>query len=722
MPEWDGSPLDGRTVLVHAEQGIGDLVHFVRYAPLVRARGAARLVLECPPNAVELLRGAPGIDEVIAAGEPLPRVDVHAYLMSMPHYFDTTLATIPADVPYLTAASANGGALVRMRGSGVRVGIVWAGNPSHQRDRTRSMPLSTLAPLFSVPGVTFYSLQRDAAASQLQALRNARPDANIVDLAPELPGLTDMASAIAAMDLVITVDTAVAHLAGALGTPTWVLLSNFPDWRWMLGRDDSPWYPSMRLVRQPAFDSWGPVIDAVVRALDQVARGAPVASTPPLVTFATRNDATPHAESPVASRLGAANRRLVEISWAVGPRSSWGTYGMQMALAMARSARAEPVLSVAPRLEGASPLEARELAGLVRPELSTARDTHVRLERLGNHFVARVPEAQAGARACAGIAVFEDTCVDAAALARVARYDVMIATSSWNAALMQAWGVPSVKLVLHGIDPSLFHPAPSSGVLGDRFLVFSGGRLDFREGQDIVVEAFRRFSARHPEAMLVTAWHGHRTATLTGIERAGYVRGAPSVQDGRCETVPWLVANGVPAHSVIDLGALPPAALAQVLHEMHAAVFANRCEGGSNPVAMHAMACGVPTLVSANTGHLNLIGDATCFPIERQRDVVAAGAHGEGTIGWGESDPEEIDALLEQLFTDRAEARRRGGAGARLMAQLPWAVQAEALLDAVLDAAPSKALAVWPSAERGAAVGIHATSNVVRSSPARSLR
>ena len=681
VPEWDGSPLDGCTVLLHSEQGIGDLVHFVRYAPLVRARGAVRVVLECPPNAVELLRGAPCIDEVIAAGAPLPPVDVHAYLMSLPHRFETTLDAMPADVPYLTVAPGAGGALVRTRGSGLRVGIAWAGNPSHQRDRMRSMPLSALAPVLAVPGVTFYSLQRDAAATQLDAHRAP----NVIDLAPELPDLIDMASAIAALDLVITVDTAVAHLAGALGKPVWVLLSHLPDWRWMLERDDSPWYPSMRLVRQPVPGDWEPAVTAIARALADVARGAPVAAAAPRVATTRDSGAGLPAVAPVAPQApqaSATERRAVEISWPVGLSSGWGTYGMHLALALARSARAEPVLTAAPVLEGATPLAAREIAGIARTVRQRARGAQVRLEGLGNGFVAGMPAPDDAVGTRAGIIFFEDTRVDAAALERAARYDVMIAGSSWNAALLQAWGVPNVKLVLQGVDPALFHPAPASGVLGDRFLVFSGGKLEHRKGQDIVVEAFRRFSARHPEAVLVTAWHNHWPATMAGIERSGYVRGMPTVRDGRCEIAPWLAANGIPAHAVIDLGVLPHAAIAQVLHDMDAAVFPNRCEGGTNLVAMEAMACGVPTILSANTGHLNLIGDATCFPLEHQGEVSAA--PGGGTMGWGESDPEEIDALLEQVFADGAEARRRGDAGAHLLAQLPWALQAEALLDAVL--------------------------------------
>ncbi len=275
---------------------------------------------------------------------------------------------------------------------------------------------------------------------------------------------------------------------------------------------------------------------------------------------------------------------------------------------------------------------------------------------------------------------FEDTAFDAAARERASAYDVIIAGSTWNLEMLKSFGVGHARLVLQGIDPSLFHPAPRTGLMRDRFLVFSGGKLEFRKGQDIVVEAFRRFHATHPDAVLVTSWHNHWPQSMAGIDAMGYVRGHPVVRDGACETRAWLVANGLPADSVIDLGLQPQATLAQTLREMDVAVFANRCEGGTNLVAMEAMACGVPTILSANTGHLNLIGRDTAFPLERQEAVSVRTPAYEGMMCWGESDPDEVAAMLECVYDFHAEAQRRGAAGARLLAQLPWDAQCDEFL------------------------------------------
>jgi tetratricopeptide (TPR) repeat protein/glycosyltransferase involved in cell wall biosynthesis len=665
VPEWDGAPLDGRSIFVHAEQGLGDSIQFVRYAKLLKARGAGRVIMECSPTATSLLSTVEGIDELVVPGTPLPPFDVHAYLMSLPLLLGTTLSDVPAEVPYMRASSRPVAERVQNAPPGLRVGLAWAGNALHQRDLVRSISLETLAPVLGTEGVTFFSLQKGPASRQLTTLQGA----NIIDLDPDLNDLADTAAAIAELDLVITVDTAIAHLAGALGKPVWVLISHVPDWRWMLGRDDSPWYPTMRLFRQPMVRAWVPAIAAVARAL--TARVAAHA--------VTTTTSTPHAVKRVAPAAAPA-RRPVEISWPIGTSTGWGTYGLHLALALHLSSNAEPILGEAPMLQGLGPLAERRVGEMRRSAALADSSSTIRLTALGNHVLGAPRIGQSRVAKNAGVIFFEDTALDAAALERARSYDLMIAGSTWNAEWLKALGVPNVRMVLQGVDPSLFHRAPRAGLFGDRFLVFTGGKLEYRKGQDIVVEAFRRFQAKHSDAMLVTAWHNHWPQTMAGIDASGYVRGTPAVRNGRCEVTEWLIANGVRADAILDLGLQPHALIAQALREMHVALFPNRCEGGTNLVAMEAMACGVPTILSANTGHLNLIGRDTCFPLVHQRPVTLRTPLYNGTAGWGESDPEEIVSLLELAYHDREEARRRGTEGAALLAQISWNTQANVLL------------------------------------------
>jgi len=260
-PAWDGSPLEGRTILLRAEQGLGDTLQFIRYAPLVAQR-RGRVIVEAHACLLPLLRPCSGIDQVIARGEDPPPFDVHALLLSLPGLLGTTLAAVPADVPYLAADPA----LVAhwrqelSRVPGIKVGIVWQGNPMLQLDRLRSVPLTAFAPLAALEGVHLVSLQVGPGCEQVAALGER---CSVVDMAsrfdPESFG--DAAAVVQNLDLVITVDTAMAHLAGALGVPVWLVLPFAADWRWLVGREDSPWYPSMRLFRQARPGAWGEVFE-----------------------------------------------------------------------------------------------------------------------------------------------------------------------------------------------------------------------------------------------------------------------------------------------------------------------------------------------------------------------------------------------------------------------------------------------------------------------------
>ena len=264
-PRWDGSDLGGKRILIHAEQGYGDTIQFVRYAAMVAARGG-RLVLECPAPLAGLMASAAGVEDVVPGSATLPPFDVQAPLLGLPRLFRTTEATIPGDVPYLAPDAATVERWRATVGSSgrLRVGIVWQGNPRHRGDRLRSPGLKSVRPLFDNPGVDFYSLQKDDGARQLaeEDLAGA-----VRDLGGGFADFTDTAAALFNLDLVITCDTAVAHLAGALAKPIWLLLPLAAEWRWLTTRDDSPWYPTARLFRQRRLGDWDEVMARVGAAL-----------------------------------------------------------------------------------------------------------------------------------------------------------------------------------------------------------------------------------------------------------------------------------------------------------------------------------------------------------------------------------------------------------------------------------------------------------------------
>ena len=264
VPLWDGVPLDGRTILLHAEQGFGDAIQFVRYAPLVAQQGGT-VIIECHPQLVELFRSVEGVQSAVPFGSPLPFFSFQVPLLSLPGIMRTTLQTIPSICPYLSVFSPyhkKWSVLVSEDSAEVRVGLVWAGK--NYPDPLRSCRLVEFAPLATADDIIFFSLQLGHGSEQAQL-----PPAGmrLVDLTLQIENFADTAALIEQLDLIVTIDTAVAHLAGALGKPVWLMLAYAPDWRWLLDRGDSPWYPTVRIFRQEQPGEWEPAVKKIAECL-----------------------------------------------------------------------------------------------------------------------------------------------------------------------------------------------------------------------------------------------------------------------------------------------------------------------------------------------------------------------------------------------------------------------------------------------------------------------
>lgn len=383
----------------------------------------------------------------------------------------------------------------------------------------------------------------------------------------------------------------------------------------------------------------------------------------------------------------------IGITWQIGSYSGWGVYGLQIALHALRSPTLEPV-----PLCDLSNIDWRMLSEDALSRLKQGRDAAVAmlagpqpaqldfpvLHGLGNRMVS----SAVGARVCGtpdvGLVFLEDTTLDAAAVERSRRYVRIVAGSTWNGQVLRAAGLNSVVVQPQGVDLSAFHPAPSSGEFANRFIVFSGGKLEYRKGQDIVIESFRRFHERHPEALLLAAWYNPWPQLVAGIARSDRVQGSPAIDDrGRVHLSSWLRNQGLPESAFRLLNPLPNRAMAGVLREADVALFPNRCEGGTNMVAMECLACGIPTILSANTGHFDLIAEVPCYSLQRQGPVIPESPD-QGVEGWGESDTEEILDHLECIYTDRAGARDIGRrAGEAIHRQWGWERQLDRLFTAL---------------------------------------
>lgn len=393
-------------------------------------------------------------------------------------------------------------------------------------------------------------------------------------------------------------------------------------------------------------------------------------------------------------------RRQVFIHWGLSSFTGFGIYGLNLALAWANDPDLAPICSM-PFPDGEVRLDPPR-ARLLEPIVTASHELTEQLKgaagrtavldgpmlaALGNDFgMGAVYGERVVGKPTIGVPFFETARLAPEALERARLFPRHVVGSSWNRDVLEAHGLPRPDLVLQGIDPTLFHPAPRTGVLGDRFVVFSGGKLERRKGQDIALAAFRAFAQSHPDAFMAAAWASHWPDLARTVDVSGLCAPVAFRPDGRVDAAAWAAASGVPAGQFMDLGAAPNNRLPAVLREVDVALFTNRCEGGTNLVAMECMACGVPTVLSANTGHRDLIEGDNCFPLLTQAPV--AGQEGfEGLEGWGESSVDEAVAALERAYRDRDSARRVGQAGAATLSRLTWARTAEAMKGVVLELA-----------------------------------
>ena len=386
------------------------------------------------------------------------------------------------------------------------------------------------------------------------------------------------------------------------------------------------------------------------------------------------------------------DRSRLGIGWQLFPSTGWGVFGINFAKQLLAQKLAVPVPLIEPLLGGADDATAAAL----RPALEAWRELSAALTKLppggslevaypvlhglGNDLASGSELQTIHGTPDFGMVFFEDTRFTPAALAHAReRFRRILAGSTWNAEVLRARGLANVSVCLQGVDTSVFRPRPKANAFPGRFVVFSGGKLEYRKGQDLVIAAFRAFHAQHPDALLVTAWHNFWPASVASLARSRYVRGLPDYdEDNQLRLAAWLADNGLPEDSFVALPPQPNSRMADVYREVDVALFPNRAEGGTNLVAMECLASGAFCILSNNTGHLDLIRATDCYVLEEQASVQPA-LPGEGVDGWGESSVDEILMALEWTYSDRDAARASGEACARSMAGWDWAIQAAKL-------------------------------------------
>ncbi|MGR3178198.1 MAG: tetratricopeptide repeat protein, partial [Candidatus Anammoxibacter sp.] len=677
QPKWDGTSLAGKTILVHYEQGMGDTIQFVRYLPLVKACGGY-VIFECQKELLTLLNGFPGIDSLVEKadnGEVDASVDVYIPLLSLPMIFNTTVVSILPEVGYLKPRPE----LVeewgkRINSKAFKVGIVWAGNPDHTNDRNRSCSLSDFTPLTSISGLELYSLQKGAVMDQLL---NVPEGITIINLGEQLRDFSDTAAVIVNLDLVISVDTAVVHLAGALGKPIWALLPFVPDWRWMLNREDTPWYPSMRLFRQNERSDWQSVILRVADELDR---------------FVNRSsDEEEGGSSFSRDKDECAQRDKIFLIMPRGIAHGWGVCGRYLASELAKISNLHYVTDSfrikdigdddqymalskcfmhVEQLNGQ--LDANNRICINAPVIQTIEGANLRpwlKEVRGTKTV--------------GYIFFENNILSGDDLKWAGDYyDLVAVGSSWCGEVLKSYGFTKTKIVIQGIDPALFHKMGSKEQYNDSFVIFSGGKFEFRKGQDLVIMAVKVMQERYKDVMLVTSWFNPWSFSMATMSASSYIKFEMLAKPFQ-EAMSHIIAiNGLDKDRVILLPSLPNVHMSNIYRDTDIGIFPNRCEGGTNLVLMEYMACGRPVIASYLTGHKDVLGEKYAMLINRSSVIDIK--QGDNVIAkWDDPDLDEIVSQLDWAYHHRDDITEMGEKAAEAMQLLTWKDTARAFYDIV---------------------------------------
>ena len=391
------------------------------------------------------------------------------------------------------------------------------------------------------------------------------------------------------------------------------------------------------------------------------------------------------------------------ISWVLSTISGYGIYGIQLALQFLRRGGQQLILTQQPVVAEMPPLVRSKLdpAFALAQKLHAWRQSnpnellsfkHAVLHGCSSDFSGFPWQDKIWGQPNVGCCAIEHLVSSNHGRAISKNYDMFIAISQWNYDFLQSLNLHGpVHLCYQGIDSTIFHPAPRANLYNDRFVIFSGGKFEFRKGQDIVVAAFKRFRERHPESLLVTCWQNLSKPHPQVFELAGHCRDVPeAAPDFGLQITPWLLKQGLPPDSFVDLPFTPNLMMPWVLRECDVAVFPNRCEGGTNLVAMEAMACGIPTYVSYNTGQKDLVDLIGCGALRAQNPVKATAAM-NSVEGWGESDVDEVVAAMEYAYTHREESRSNALRIAAAMKDWEWGPLNEKLLSIVCDQKPAAA-------------------------------
>jgi len=630
--------LRNKRVLVFAEQGLGDALQFVRYIPLLKEKGCY-VIFECEKEMHLLIQGFNGIDEIIervVTKEPDIEYDFALPLLSLPLYLKAYEPDTAPNKPYLFADEnlKNKWAEILNYDSKLKVGIIWAGNPTHTNDRNRSVKLRQLSSLFSIEGTHFYSLQKGIPVIQIKDYQLL-----ISDLSDGIKSFADTAAIIENLDLVITVDTSVAHLAGAMGKETWLLLPYVPDWRWMEEGERTEWYPSMKLYRQPRFKDWDSAFFKLKKDLIKFTKNKKMEN----INADSSN--VPY------------DRQIIYLGLTSGENYGWGIVSKYFKKELSKKIKV---------------INLDEDTGLIK----TGRVNGTVFQILNNKdFSTLYPVI--GTKNI-GHPVFEYELNDIA-IKNAHDFNVILGASSWNVQKLNERKVENTGLLIQGFDPELFYPEERQKN-NDLFVIFSGGKFELRKGQDLVLKVIKILQQKYSDIVLINAWYNMWPDTMHSMGESKHIKYAYKGETWKNFMVNLCYINGIDGDKVFTLPIVPNNKLRDLYLSSDIGLFPNRCEGGTNLVMMEYMACAKPVIASYNTGHKDILTKENSLMLERMQEFKIYDKNKKLIADWEEPYIDEIIAKLEYAYYNRDSIKEIGKNAGEFMKRFTWKASAENLL------------------------------------------
>lgn len=621
-PILDFMDISGKKILVTNEQGLGDSIQFIRYLKLLKERGAY-VLYESDSRLFSLFKRMDFIDELLVYNNFLETEIDYDYfipLMSLPYYFQTYKNNIPDIGSYIIPSLMylKKWEDIIQQEQNFNIGIVWAGNPKHMGDKKRSCPLKEFIPLFSMNKLKIFSLQKNFGTEQLKDF-----SLNVIDLDPFINNFEDTAAAIFYLDLIITVDTSVAHLAGAMGKKVWLLLPSIPDWRWMLNNNTTPWYSSMRLYRQKYKGNWNSVFKSIALEIENILSERRIPA---------------FLDTPETVYLGLSK----------GENFGGGICSKYLKKELSK------LIKTINLHEHKELLEKEDLQGKIFHAITDINFCSLYMIKGKKNI---------------GYTFFENE-IPVSSIKKAFEYDLILAGSTWGKNKMQDSGILHSDILLQGIDHELFYPFEESN--SNLFRIFSGGEFEYRKGQDLVLKAVKILQEKYSDIVLINAWYNLWPSSILTMYHSKHLYFELKGNTWTDFMANIYNINGMDTSRIITLPLIPNNKLRDLYLKTDIGVFPYRCEGGTNLTLMEYMACAKPVIATNTSGHKDILTDTNSMLLKDLKPCKIFDKHNTLISDWDEADLEELVDKIETAYLNRGLLKTFGVSAANDMKQYTW--------------------------------------------------